>query len=287
MRETGGTMALIITVDLAAVADALKAVEAGGLPKTSAAVQDATLIAQRLWLAAAGGQAISYRGRQITVKRVSGAYAKSIQDGLEYPVGGDKLHGRVTASASYAQQIEDGQDPHDMKPGLLGGKSARIGKKGQRYNIIPFRHNTPGQDKLAQPMPLEVYNRAKKLAFSQVTGSRMGKNARGETVERKTYHWGGRLGETKIGWRSRIGPPGHEYTHTTSIFSGMVRMGQPKQASYMTFRVVSDNSPANSWWSPGVEPRPIAEAVAEQVRPQAEAMIREAFEADLADLTGS
>lgn len=278
-------MSLSVTVNLDPLRKALDALGDGNLPKTAQAVQDSTLIAQRLWLSVAGGHSINFQGRELKVNRVSGAYARSIQDGMEYPVGGDAMHGRVSANAEYAQAIEDGQPPHDMKPGLLGGEKARLGKKGQRYNIIPFRHNTPVQDKTAKAMPVEIYNQVKRLAFSQVTGERPARNARGQTVMRKTYSWGGRLGETKIGWHSRIGPRGHEYTHVTSIFSGMVRMGQPKNASYMTFRVVSENSSANSWWTPGVEPRPIAAAVAETVRPQIEALIRQAFEEDLNRLT--
>lgn len=278
-------MSLTITVDLGPLREGLEAIAAGQLPKTAQAVQDVTLIAQRLWLSIAGGNVVTFRGKELSIKRVTGAYARSIQDGMEYPADGDDMHGRVTANIEYARQIEEGQEPHDMKPGLLGGSSARIGKKGQRYNIIPFRHGTPGQDKLVRAMPTEIYKAAKRMAFSRVTGNRQEKNAQGQIVNRNTYSWGGRLGKTETGWRSRIRPEGHEYTHTTSIYSGMTRMGQKGQASYMTFRVVSDLSPQNSWWSPGVEPRPVSEAVAETIRPQAETMIQEAFEQDIADLT--
>lgn len=292
-------MSLTVNVDLGPLREALDALGAGNLPKTAQAVQDSTLIAQRLWLSVAGGHSIQYQGRDLKINRVSGAYARSIQDGMEYPVGGDAMHGRVSANAEYAQSIEDGTPAHDMKPGLLGGEKARLGKKGQRYNIIPFRHNTPGQDKTAKAMPSEIYNQVKRLAFSQSTGERVHFNALGQFTRRKTYSWGGRLGNMGPG-AHRQGPrirraaasflePGIEdksYTHTTSIFSGMVRMGQPKQASYMTFRVVSELSPANSWWSPGVEPRPISAAVSETIRPQIEALIRQAFEDDLTGLTG-
>lgn len=270
---------LTVTVDLGPMQEALEALGAQSLPKTAQAVQDATLLAQRLWLSIAGGNSITFKGKQISVNRVTGAYARSIQDGLEYPADGDELHGRVSANVEYAEAIETGQPPHDMKPGLLGGPQTRIGKKGQRYNIIPFRHGTPGNDKLSRPMPAEIYNKVRRMAFSQVTGRKPN--------GRRTYDWGGQLGKTKIGWRSRIGPPGKEYTHTTSIFSGMVRMGQKGQATYMTFRVVSDLSPANAWWSHGVQPRPVSEAVAETVRPQAEALIQAAFEEDLGTLTGT
>ena len=282
---------LDIVVDLGPVKDALEGISPDSLLKTQQAVRDAALVAQRLWLSVAGGHAIDFQGRQITLNRRSGAYARSIQDGLEYPADGDVLFGRVSANAEYADAIESGTPAHDMKPGLLGGSRARQGKKGQRYNIIPFRHNTPGQTATARAMPMEVYNQAKRLAFSRNVNDtvnyreRKELNARGKWVLRNRYEWGGRLPETPVGWRSRIQPAGHEYTHTTSIFSGMVRMGQKGHSSYMTFRVVSDNSHPDSWWAPAVEPKPIAAAVAEQIRPQAEAIIRQAFEDDLSALT--
>lgn len=276
---------LTIAVDLGVLQAALKDISEGNLPHTQDAVRDVTFLIQRTWLQAASGREMSYQGSTFSLKRVSGEYARSIEHGMQYPEGGDSLAGRVTANAGHAQAIEQGSPARDLKPGLLGGPKARRGKNGSIYTIIPFRHGSP--DALTmKAMPREIYAQARRLAHSKITGSYLDQNAHGGMVRRNTYQWGGRLKETTTGWRSRIQPEGHEYTHSTAIFSGMVRMGSPKHSSFMTFRVVSSNSPTNSWWSPGTDPKPVAAAVAEMVSPTAMAMIRTAFMTDLAVLGG-
>jgi hypothetical protein len=287
---------LQISVDLADIQAALKDLSDGNFPRTREAVRDATFLVQKTWLQAASGREVTYQGRTFSVKRISGDYARSIEHGLSYPDGGDEMAGRVTADTPYAQAIEDGSPPRDMKPGFLAGPKARRAKDGSIYAIIPFRHGTPGATTL-KAMPAEVYQEARQLAYSRITGRRHELNAHGVPVQRNTYRWGGRLGDMGPG-AHRKGPyikkagapflePGVEdksYTHTTSIHSGMVRMGSSKNSQFMTFRVVSSKSPANSWWSRGTEPRPIAAAVAEMVEPHALMMIRAAFTADLQDI---
>jgi hypothetical protein len=276
---------LSIRVELAALKQTLRAVGQENLPHTSAAVGEATELAQREWMHAASGVDVSFAGKTFRVRRRTGAYARSIQDGLEYPADGEPLRGRVTASSDHAEAIERGSPARDMKDGLLAGPRARISKTGQRYTIIPFRHNTPTASATGQPMPAEVYKQAKKLAYTQVVGTKQEKNADGKMVTRNVYSHGGQLNVGQgIGWRSRIQPQGHEHTHAVSIFHGMVRMGSPKQSSFMTFRVVSEASPPNSWWSPAIEPRPVSEAVAEGVQERAVLMVRRGFELDLQSL---
>lgn len=272
---------ITLSFDLSAIQEALKQLSTGTLPRTAAAVRDATLLVQRTWLQAANGREVTFNGRVISLSRVSGEYAQSISEGLVYPAEGGDLTGRVTSTSPYAQSIEEGSPARDMKPGLLGGPKARRAKDGGIYNIIPFRHGIPGSVTQKQ-MPQEIYAQARQMAHSKITGHYTTKNAWGQNVQRNTYQWGDRMGKTSVGWRSRIQPEGQEYTHTTSVFSGMVRMGSPKHSQFMTFRVVSTNSPSNSWWSPAQEPRPIAQAVAQLVEPQALAMIRLAFTEDLA-----
>jgi hypothetical protein len=271
-----------IDVDLSVLQSVLKQLSAGKLPHTAAAVRAATLLVQRTWLQAAGGREMSFEGRVFSLSRVSGAYARSIEQGMVYPEQ-DDFTGRVSASVPYASAIEEGTPPRDMKPGLLSGPKARRGKNGSIYTIVPFRHGTPTA-KTLPAMPREIYREARQMAHSQITGHRIEKNAFGVPVTRNTYRWGERLGATLTGWRARIAPEGQEYTHTTSIYSGMVRMGSPRHSTFMTFRVVSTNSPSNSWWSPGTDPKPVAAAVAQMTEPEVTVMIRTAFEADMAAL---
>lgn len=255
----------------------------GNFPNLARAVEQATVLVQRNWLAAASGVEVTFRGHSFRINRRTGTYARSISDGMEYPLGSDPLAGRVSATADHADAIEKGSPPRDMKPNLLSGSRSRVSKKGVRYVIIPFRHNVPGASAMGRAMPKEVYRVAKSLAMSHVTGKA---NARGVSVERATYHWGQSSRIHPYGWRSRIAPAGHEYTHKVSIYEGMVRMGPKGQGGYMTFRVVSENSDPNSWWSPGVEPKPVSEAVAEMSAAQVDAIIRGGFEEDLAALGG-
>lgn len=274
-----------LTMDLSQIQGALKDLAMGEFPRTAAAVRDATFFVQRTWLQAASGREVSYQGRTFTIKRGSGDYAKSIEHGLTYPDGGDELSGRVTADSAHAQAIEEGSPPRDMKPGLLSGSKARRSKDGGVYNIIPFRHGTPGSVTM-DAMPAEVYQQAKNFARSRITGSRVEPNAHGIPVRRNTYQWGQRLAPTDNGWRSRIKPEEHTYTHTTSVFSGMVKMGNRGHSQFLTFRVVSSKSPSNSWWSPGTDPKPVAAAVAEMTRDNVLTMIRTAFTEDLAAAMG-
>jgi hypothetical protein len=283
--DNGAPFDVSIEVDVEAISAAVDAMGLEALPNTARAVEQATFLVQRLWIQAAGGAEVELNGQRFAVRRRSGAYARSISDGLEYPADGELLKGRVTANSPYAEAIEKGQPPHDLKPALLGGPRARVGKDGQRYTIVPFRHNTPGQGATGQSMPAEVYKKAKSLQFSEVVGKRKELNARGKFVLRAVYRRGGQLGYMGPG-RHRDKPEGHEYTHTTSIYSGMVRMGKKGQSSYLTFRVVSEHSPPNAWWSPGVPPKPISEAVAAMARENVVELIRRGFEQDMA-LLGS
>jgi hypothetical protein len=282
---------LSIDLDLGAVEEAVAAIGLKNLPNTARAVEQATLLVQRLWMQAASGAEVSYHGQSFTVKRRSGAYARSIADGLEYPADGDPLTGRVSADTPYAEAIEKGVAAHDMKPALLGGPRARLAKDGTRYAIVPFRHNTPGAGATGQAMPVDVYQRARKLDFTAVTGHRPDRNPRGETVQRAVYRHGGQLRMRGVGHveeyqRSRIGPPEHRYTHQSSIYSGMVKTGAKGQAGYMTFRVVSERSPENAWWHPGTPPRPISEAVAQMAEKDVTELIRQGFEKDMELLAG-
>ncbi len=183
--------------------------------------------------------------------------------------------------------LEQGSPPFDMKPGLLAGPHAKISKKGVRYNIVPFRHATPGTTgrNVGAPMPITgmtkkgnprslVYTAAKKLAVSTESPT-------GKTV------WGGKTGEFGgLGRRSMLpvhawtdgkgvmllaGRPG-PYTWKHSPYAGMYKIAKTyakaTQAKYMTFRVVSDNSDPNSWWHPGFKARHFSEKVAKFIEEQ-------------------
>lgn len=186
----------------------------------------------------------------------TGNYARSIQS--IYPADNEGFDGVVVNTAPYAAALEYGLPPFDMKPYLLASKKARVGKRGQRYLRVPFRHGIPGTATM-QAMPPEIYRQVRRLKPGQ------------------------RLGESDIGRRSKLTPAGG-YTWTTGPYSGMVKTGRARHTQYMTFRTVSDNSPASAWWHPGIKEKKIAHRTAEEVAPQIEREIAAALDRDIADL---
>lgn len=255
----------------------LRALEATGatFPNATKAIEDATLIVQQTWQSYAMGGSVSYSGGTFVV-HPSAEYARSIQ--RQYPYRG-RLGGIVFSNSRIASIIEEGRGPYDMKPGLLRSPRTKVGKKGKRYVTVPFRHGTPGS--LNNPMPRNVYDQAKTLNFSAVTGRSLGRIA---------YQWGGkggRLPSSPQGQRTKLkmGGMGGHYTWKTGQFSGMVRMNDSatgKSAGYITFRRVSENSDPNSWWHPGHPPKPVTRAVVENTEAQIIRLVRTGFALDLA-----
>lgn len=117
--------------------------------------------------------------------------------------------------------MTDPKPAWDMKSGLLNGPHARRGKNG-RYNIIPFRHK-----------PENLSNAAVMALIQNMRNYR-----------------------SDYGARSKLTPAG-EYAWTTGHESG-IRMGD---TGPVTWRTVSDRSPAASWWYPARPENDIANAV--------------------------
>ncbi len=171
-----------------------------------------------------------------------------------------------------AREIELGRAQRDLKASLPTAKRARTVKSGshagQKYLIIPFRHNVPtpsGQGALAAQMPPSIYALAKGMRASAMLapGSRnpaTRRSATGHVVPQHSYAWGERL---PAGLAPKRSPH-----HATDIYAGMVRMntstGKAKSSAYLTFRVMGE-------WSSGwiVAPRPglfLAKGVADDLR---------------------
>ena len=188
---------------------------------------------------------------------------------------GQTLKQSVVTTMKFARQIENGCGPFDMKPALLGGPKAKISKKGNRYNIIPFRHGTSSDfapNSNFKPMPKDIYQQARELKASVKAGSKM--------------KWGGRL----TGTEGKYGPgenPSTGYQHKNGKYEGMVRVEKTyraaTQSKYLTFRVVSDLSDPLSWFHPGYQAHHIAKSVSDYCRPGIETLLKEAATADLLD----
>ena len=200
------------------------------------------------------------------------AYAKTIT----WKMTGD-FSAVVESDYRYASDIESGRPPRDLKAMLNTSMKVRTTSKGTRYLVIPFRHNTPGNDAHAPAMSPGVYAQAKMLSLSTITGhgrrlsgtgasSLLTKSA--ATVRQRQYNWGDRL--------TGAGIPKNQ--------QGMVRMntatGEGKKSSaFLTFRVMSENS--KGWIikaQPGLH---LARDVQQEMQPVADAFLAEAVKRTL------
>jgi hypothetical protein len=273
--------------DIGEVLKTLTRMEHGDLRNMQEAVKTATEYVQQTWIKYASGVQVQYSGGTFKIKVVTGEYIRSIANGLNYPAMGDKFTGEVFTLSPHGRIVESGIKPFDMKAGLLSSAKAKTGKDGKRYITITFRHNTPGSEATAQAMPERIYADAKNLMYSRKNGM-IRKWWTGQN-----YTWGDRLGKSADGQQTKLtnqggrgyrGSQGDSYTWTTGRYSGMVKMGKTRHSQYLTFRRVSENSPASAFQHPGVEPRPIREAVVQSTQKEVIELIRSGFELDLLGL---
>jgi hypothetical protein len=172
----------------------------------------------------------------------------------------------IVSYYKYAAEIETGRPPKDLKRMLQTSQKTRISKKGNKYLIIPFRHNVPGKNAHAMDMPLSVYAAAKKLHPSYVLPLGSMKppqrlSASGHMVKQDSYQWSGRLPAGLM--------PKLKDHHKTDIYDSMVKFDtstpKAKSSAYMTFRVMSDKS---SGWIVSAKPGLyLAKNVADKLQP--------------------
>jgi hypothetical protein len=261
-----------ITVDLAPVLNMLQQQAETLLGRVAETVQTFGEAATVQWKDAV----MQSRGIWLGEKK---AYAESIQWYNSGPF-------EVTVEAGYAKagEIETGRPARDLKDALKTSLRVRIAKKGKhkgmRYLIIPFRHNTPGNDALADAMPDHVYEVASQMKQSRITGTRIVANQQGAVkngfpvmIHRNKYKWGDKL-------PSGLTAKKKDY-HATDPYAGMVRMktnasNSPTSSAYLTFRVMGE-------WSSGwiIAPQPgryIAKGVADKLGPKFDSAIQKALE---------
>jgi hypothetical protein len=184
---------------------------------------------------------------------------------VKYDVDKTNLTARIYSDDPMATPFETGEPARDLKRMLNTSEKVRVSKggkhPGQRYLIIPFRHQTPGYIAHGSDMPTDVYRQAMALTKSKVTlmsMRRSGLNAsdvrtRGPLMTmRSSYNWGGRLNGPNIPARQR----------------GMVRMetssGKQTSSKYFTFRVITENS--TGWIVPAKPGRFIVKGVADRAQ---------------------
>jgi hypothetical protein len=200
----------------------------------------------------------------------------------------------VSTDYKYADEIETGRPPRDLKKMLDTSSKVRRTKDGRRFLVIPLRHNTPGNDALAPSMPADVYEMAKGLSASSVTGS--GTRPSGEVtilsrktgmhptcsqspylshiksgnhylVNKSSYAWGERLTSAMLQGQSKA---------DQKRYAGMTRFkNSTGGSSYLTFRIMMEG--AKGWMVPAQPGQYIAKKVADELLPLAEKAIAEAL----------
>lgn len=251
---------LQLRVDLGGFAAAKNILHGAIIGMLSEAVADVSAQTAAMW------QEEVHRARLWVGER--DAYANSIAWRMT-----GALTAEVEATYQQAEQIENGRPARDLKRMLATSLKARVNKKGQRYLIIPFRHNTPGYTGHSTDMPEHVYKMAKRLQMSSVKGMSSRASGTGAfdihtgkllRVPQALYNWGGRLPPGSMG----PNPKGK-----VDRYAGMVRMidtaakSGPK-STYLTFRVMKEGSPG--WIIPAKAGLKIAEGVAKKMQPIAQ-----------------
>lgn len=213
------------------------------------------------------------------------AYLKSIRwemTSQAVTANGLDFAAKVWTDYKLAPDIETGRPARDLKAVLPTAKRARqvhTGKHaGQKYLLIPFRHNIPSPSGIgahAPQMPAHIYAQAKKLAAStelplgsKKPATRL--SATGHTVPQKSYAWGGRL-------PSGLAPKKKVY-HVTDLYAGMVRFdtssGKQKSSAYLTFRTMGQWS--DGWIVPAKPGLYLAKGVMDGIQPTFDTIIRQA-----------
>jgi hypothetical protein len=203
------------------------------------------------------------------VDKPTGSYAKSIKERMLSP-----FNYFIYSDSHYAEYIENGTEPYDMKKTHTIGSRSRMSKDGVPYLIVPFRHGAPGT-KSYPAMPEQVYNAIRtgikegQIQLSHVVkGRKVEKNYKGELIPRKSYEYGSRI--TGTGVKNLEGMLAFDVSTPASV-----------RTEYVTFRVISQNSPGHKWIHPGSTGKHITRSVGENTKEIIEDMIADGLRKDL------
>lgn len=272
-----------ISVDLSGIAGAGNIINQQVFPLLSQAVR-----------AVAQQTAINWQEAVQRAKLWSGekdAYSGSIQMKMTGP-----FSALVWSDYKYAEEIETGRPPRDLKVMLNTSLKVRTTKTGKRYLFIPFRHNTPGNDALAPAMPPDVYAMAKEMAPSSIVGQKQrlsGTDAydmqtrQRLTVPQNVYKWGDRLDvmtPTRQFNATFGGAAGKISEKMMGRYQGMYRFntttpGGAQHSTYLTFRTMAEGSPG--WIVPAQPGLYLAKKTADEMQPLAEEAFGEAVKRTL------
>lgn len=214
----------------------------------------------------------------------------SVEGAIRYPYKGDPDAVAVVNTSAHASFVEEGHEGFHLPSRIRHWK---IGKHGQRYLHIMFRHYTPGDagggitQRARQMMPEEVYARAEKLRPRQrllmPTGRGSYRQSKSYDFYRKAF---GGL-PTELETLLKHSPQPHGYTWKASPYAGMKKVGRatPKgggHTRYITFRTITPDS--TGWYIPPSPGLHIMQRAIQNTAPDIWAVIDAAVAADLAQL---
>lgn len=192
--------------------------------------------------------------------------AESFMTGYE----GSEPNYTITLVGHMPNAIEQGKPSYDMKsirPGWLGGKKAKTAKDGSRYVVIPFRHSISSTSRLAYSGKAAAMDLQKELrkTVKEYGLDRMIRAATGKVIKGPVK---------KVPNRPEV----HRYlrglTRIQQPIEGRTKAGLGRGTStLMTWRVMSENSPADSWIQPDLQPRNILASVESWVDKESEQII--------------
>jgi hypothetical protein len=255
----------------------------GHLPNVSMAMRQSAGLVRETWQGFARGGSLP--GIE-SLKNPSGKYARSIRIDRKGPFDYE-----VYSEAEVADWIENGTEDLDMKTTHPYGPRSRISKKGVPYLIVPFRWGTPRTVGFRNIIPEQIYkqlliSRKNKFKFqtSKVTASadtadNLELNYNNHMVgvaSRAKYEWGDRVFAADVNSLT----DGSREDH---FADGMVKMEgkRGKSAGYLTFRIISADSPAESWKRKGMKARHVTNAVASLTEETVNEVIDSAIMGDL------
>jgi hypothetical protein len=259
---------------------------ADSMPRTTGAMADGAKLIQNTWRNyALGGPLQGVK----PLKNGSRGYAQSIKTRSNGPFSHE-----IYSEADIADRIENGTKELDMKTThpygprsrvaetIISKKTGRVLRRGGPYLIVPFQWGTKEGTKRVGPrniVPKDLLSLMRSKRFKRSTVKNrtyLSPNARGQMVERWTCTWGDRA-------------RGSDFAGTVEqklYANGMVRFeqgekGGKKYGGYFTFRIISANSPKNSWIKPATPPRNVTRRVQEYTEDTIEKMVDAAIMEDL------
>lgn len=267
-----------IYVDLGDALPAGSSLTKDAFPHLALAVERIAQGALARWQGFARGEPMP-DGRSIGIR--SGKYLGSIQ--LRQV---NDFTAEVYSTLPYASAIEEGSPARDMKRMLGSSWKVRVNKKGKRYLIIPFRHNTPGSVQ-GNAMPQAVHDWWKNPGreSSRITGDpERVSGAQGSsittrqqmTVPGRTYHWGSRLSKVAL---QGMGMDAHQVRRMAGMVNFREQGSGARHSGFITFRIMSEDSPG--WQAPARDGMWPARVTANELRPVAEAGFKLAMEKDV------